>query len=216
MSVTEADVELGLRERKRLATRRAIQRAVLTLSAEHGFDRVTVDEISHAAQISPRTFFNYFPSKEAAIIGDVPALPGDDALEAFVHGGTDETILDGIRDLLAEAADDTDDGEERDVHQLRRSLLKDNPQLFSLRMAGMKQLEADLAGVVRRRLALDVPELASDDGELEQRARLITFVAFAAIRHAWWCWAERGGTGPLSGRLRDSFAQLQALGTTSP
>lgn len=213
MSVTEVDAEPGLRERKRLATRRAIQRATLTLSTQNGFDRVTVDEISNVAQVSPRTFFNYFPSKEAAVIGDVPALPDDTSVDAFINAGPDQTILDGIRELLASAVDDNDEAEEPDVHQMRRALLKDNPQLFTLRMAGMKQLEADLTAVVRRRLAVDDPELANEAGDaLEQRARLITLVAFAGIRHAWWCWADAGGKGALSERLRDSFTELQRLG----
>jgi AcrR family transcriptional regulator len=211
MTATTAQTELGLRERKRLATRRAIQRAVLTLSRERGFDRVTVEDISKAAQVSARTFFNYFPSKEAAVIGDMPALPGDDAIEAFVTAGPAQTVLDGIRDLLAGAADDSAGDDERDIHQLRRSLLKDNPQLFTLRMAGMKQLEADLTVIVRRRIQRDEPD-AKDDDQLESRARLITLVAFAGIRHAWWCWADRGGKEPLSMRLRESFAQLQSLG----
>ena len=49
--------EVGLRERKRLATRRQIQRAVLTLCSVRGIDKVTIDEISRCADISPRTFF---------------------------------------------------------------------------------------------------------------------------------------------------------------
>ena len=63
MSVTPIE-EPGLRERKRRATRRAIQLAVIDLVAERGLDGTTVDEISRRADISPRTFFNYFTSKD--------------------------------------------------------------------------------------------------------------------------------------------------------
>lgn len=212
---TNAQTGPGLRERKRIATRRAIQRAALTLSKEHGFDRVTVDDISEQALVSPRTFFNYFPSKEAAVIGDMPMLPDTAAVDVFVTDGTDQTILDGIRDLLIDGVENSLGAEERDIHKLRRALLKDNPQLFTLRMAGMKQLEADLTAIVRRRLEHDDAALSAgerlDEEQLESQARLITLVAFAGIRHAWWCWADAGGTDALVSRLRDSFSELQAL-----
>jgi len=204
--------ELGLRERKRIATRNAIQRAVLVLAQERGYEAVTVEEISNAADISPRTFFNYFPTKEAAIVGDVPRLPDSEMIDAFVHAGAEQTILDGIRDLLAEGADEGEHDEERDIHRMRRALLKDNPHLFSLRMVSMKQLESDLTAVIERRLVADDARRADDPEALHSRARLITYVAFAGIRHAWSCWAERGGNGALAARLRDSFAELQAIG----
>jgi AcrR family transcriptional regulator len=210
-TTTEIEAELGLRERKRLATSRAIQRAVVELSLERGFDRVTVDDISAEAQVSPRTFFNYFPSKEAAVVGEVPTLPNDDLIDRFVTAADGGSVLDGIRDLLIPAADADTAAADHDIHRMRRELLKDNPQLFSLRMASMKQLEADLTGVVARRIAHDDPVLAEDDDALRSRARLITFVAFAGIRHAWSSWADHGGAGPLSARLRESFAELQSL-----
>lgn len=81
------DAEPGLRERKRRATRRAIQQAALRIAIEDGLGAVTVDEISRRADVSPRTFFNYFPSKEQAILGDDPQLPDDQALQTFVAGG---------------------------------------------------------------------------------------------------------------------------------
>ena len=83
------DAEPGLRERKRRATRLAIQQAALRIAIEDGLAAVTVDEVSRRADISPRTFFNYFPSKEQAILGDDPTLPDDQALDAFVAGGPD-------------------------------------------------------------------------------------------------------------------------------
>lgn len=204
--------ELGLRERKRMATRVAIQRAVLMLAQERGYEGVTVEEISHEAGISPRTFFNYFPTKEAAVVGDVPRLPSAEAMDAFVHADGSQSVLDGIRDLLAGTADNEAKAEERDIHLLRRSLLKENPQLFSLRMASMRQLEADLVALVERRLVADDPRRAADPDTVHSRARLLTYVAFAGIRHAWSCWAEHGGSGSLSLRLHESFAQLQTIG----
>ncbi|WFR66662.1 TetR/AcrR family transcriptional regulator [Curtobacterium flaccumfaciens] len=82
-----SDAEPGLRERKRRATRLAIQQAALRIAIEEGLAAVTVDEVSRRADISPRTFFNYFPNKEGAILGDDPTLPDDAALADFVDGG---------------------------------------------------------------------------------------------------------------------------------
>lgn len=222
------DGELGLRERKRIATRRAIQLAALELASERGIDRVTVDEISHAANVSPRTFFNYFPSKESAIIGELPELPDAESIERFVDAGPDEPILEGMSRLLISAIDGVELGElgvpeppgageqpatAQELHALRRALLKDNPELFAQRMASMHKFEEALSAVVQRRLAHDDPALAADEETLHQRARLVTYVAFAGMRHAWSCWADHGGVESLADRLRASFEQLAALGS---
>ena len=57
-----AEPPTSLRERKKLATRRLLRRTTLELVARHGFPNVTVEDIAEAADVSPRTFFNYFPS----------------------------------------------------------------------------------------------------------------------------------------------------------
>src|SRR6266545_1944911 len=58
----------GLRERKKRQTREAIAQAAMTLFAAHGFDAVTVADVARAADVSEKTVFNYFPSKEDLVL----------------------------------------------------------------------------------------------------------------------------------------------------
>ncbi|MCU1513281.1 MAG: TetR family transcriptional regulator, partial [Microbacteriaceae bacterium] len=200
--------DLGLRERKRLATRRAIQAAAISLAQDKGTDRVTVDEISRIADISPRTFFNYFPSKEAALIGDTPTLPPGPQLEHFVNAGPGADILSGLGDLISGSVDDVGDPE---LNKARLALLKGNQQLFSIRMTAMREFEEQLRQLVAARLSLDDAGYAANQDALLSRSRLITQVAFAAIRHAWAYWADDGGSVALKDRLRNSFEELREV-----
>jgi AcrR family transcriptional regulator len=59
--------DLGLRARKKLATREALSLAALRLALERGLDKVRVEDIAAAAGVSPRTYNNYFSSREEAI-----------------------------------------------------------------------------------------------------------------------------------------------------
>ena len=92
--MTDSATSDGLRERKRRATRTAITSAARALTSEKGLNGYTVEEVCEAAGISRRTFFNYFPAKEDAIIGhaedDVPA----EVIDEFVAGGADSPAGD--------------------------------------------------------------------------------------------------------------------------
>src|SRR6266508_1782134 len=59
-----------LRRRKRIRTKQMVQKEALRLFADKGYDQTTVDDIAHAAAMSPRTFFRYFPSKEDVVLWD--------------------------------------------------------------------------------------------------------------------------------------------------
>ncbi|MCU1415091.1 MAG: TetR family transcriptional regulator [Microbacteriaceae bacterium] len=197
----------GLRERKRIATRRAIESAAINLVVEKGLENVTIDEISHRADVSPRTFFNYFASKEAALLGESPELPVDGSVARFVDGELGSSALEGLGELISTASEDS--REDAETHTLRFALLRQYPQLFTLRMTAMRDFEEELASVVAERLRHDEPTL--DDDARRSKAKLITLVAFGVIRHSWSCWAENESAMTLSERMKESFAQLPGI-----
>src|ERR1044071_4248921 len=102
-AVPAGETNASLRERKKLATRRALRRAAFELVTEHGFARVTVEDIAEAADVSPRTFFNYFPSKEAALFGTdperIPVLR-----ERMIHTAPGEPALEALRMIMVSEA----------------------------------------------------------------------------------------------------------------
>src|SRR5690348_5485874 len=69
-SLPEIQPAPGLRERKKAKTRAAIQRHALRLFREQGYEATTVNQIAEAAEISPSTFFRYFPTKEDVVLYD--------------------------------------------------------------------------------------------------------------------------------------------------
>jgi AcrR family transcriptional regulator len=70
--VLEEDRPLGLRERKKRETRATLATIAVRLAVERGMENVTVDDIAAEAGVSARTFFNYFPSKEDAVLHPDP------------------------------------------------------------------------------------------------------------------------------------------------
>src|SRR3984957_14095381 len=109
MTVTPATAPpVSLRERKKLATRRLLRRAAIELVAERGLANVTVEDIAEAAGVSPRTFFNYFPSKEAVLFGgyEERAAALRDRVAARSPGSP---AIDVLRTVMAEDAEEMAD-----------------------------------------------------------------------------------------------------------
>src|SRR6202011_2147295 len=95
------EVRPGLRERKKQKTRETIINAALDLFAKQGYEHTTIAEIAEAAEVSPRTIFAYFPSKEDILFCDVPEIQERFA-QALEHRAEGVTALDALREIIAE------------------------------------------------------------------------------------------------------------------
>lgn len=139
-----------LRERKKRRTREHLSRVAMELFAERGLQAVTIEEICERAEVSPRTFFRYFPSKEDVVFTNDAARRAivSDALADQLPG---ETLSAAIRRAL-EALLEHDLQEDRETARLRARLLKDEPALARHLTTLTAAWIDELSEVVARRL----------------------------------------------------------------
>ena len=195
----------SLRERKKLATRHELRRVTLRLVAERGFSNVTVEEIAEAANVSPRTFFNYFPSKEAALFGADPALAAA-TREAIVCQQPGEPVLTVLRSVMTtqarRVADDFAELGGDPVEWLgRMRSARTDPHLHAVHGAQMAALERSLAEAIAQRLGADV--------ERDPYPGLLAAMATGVFRSSMSFWAAAaGGTVPLDRVVDLAFAAI--------
>ncbi|MCC3774228.1 TetR/AcrR family transcriptional regulator [Streptomyces sp. UNOB3_S3] len=201
MAETEKE-RLPLRERKKLRTRQALIDTALEQFTEHGFDGTTLDELCDAVDVSKRTFFRYFTSKE-----DVAMAPTQDLWAAFLDdletrdpGG--RTLLETLQDALLAALDRmTDDWARRVL--LSRRLAERTPSMGAHGLHFCDRTCRAALAVLRRRLDLG----ATGD----PRPRLALDVLIAAFHCALATWTSRPGTparAALAADLREVFAAV--------
>src|SRR3954463_2874913 len=99
----------GRREAKKRATRDARSAAALRLALEHGPQNVRVDDIAEAAGVSPRTYNNYFSSREQAIVAAIAAERALRVGAALRARPTDEPLAEAVVEAVVEQY--TADGE---------------------------------------------------------------------------------------------------------
>ncbi|MEU6152090.1 TetR family transcriptional regulator [Actinosynnema sp. NPDC047251] len=140
----------GLRERKKLATRVALADAALRLCAERGVDEVTVEQVARDAGVSLRTFFNYFSSKEEAVVaGDVATAEA--FVQAFTRRPSTEPVLEALRQALVEIVPARFDRAK--LEQMR--VLRRTPALLPHLMSAFHAQEKALADAVAAKVGTD-------------------------------------------------------------
>jgi AcrR family transcriptional regulator len=194
----------GRRERKKRQTRLALKAAALDLVASRGFAHVTVEDIANAVDVSVRTFFNYFDSKEAALVGEDPllltamrdeliALP--DALSPF------EALRTVLLDRLEAIREDIDlSGEDHRVWQRRFALVRSEPEVLLAYTKHLAVLEALLCDALVERLG--------GDDRFRAYAALLSASALGVLRVAGTYWGGEGGFPSLVAFTREAFEQL--------
>jgi AcrR family transcriptional regulator len=202
VSRTPEEAEPGLRERKKRATRRTLQRAALELVAERGLANVTVEEIAAAADVSPRTFFNYFPGKDEALTGTDPA-DVDEICAAVATRPAEETPLAALREVFVARAERAagDSG----YWQLRMRVAQTYPELAARMIGASAALDARLTEVLAERTGADP--------DVDPRPALAAGIASAARRTSVRLWAASDFARPYPAVLAEAF---DAVGDVVP
>ncbi|MFF2130677.1 TetR/AcrR family transcriptional regulator [Streptomyces olivochromogenes] len=165
---------MNLRERKKLATWRAVRSAALGLLAEQGYDATTVEQIAAAANVSRATFFNYFASKEAAVLDPDPEERRE-WQEAMRERPVDEPLWDALTAILTGWCTSL-----RDRMPLQRRLKAESPAFAQTAQSFGEQFFADLREWVFSRTAQSDPLTVT----------LQLNIALAAINTAYQTWPE--------------------------
>jgi AcrR family transcriptional regulator len=198
-------VQPGRRERKKLATRQALQDVALRLVAERGLDQVTVEDISDAADVATRTFFNYFSSKEEALLGNLPEKVAT-VQRMVVDRPAAETPLEAVCQVLRPMTVGL--AERREERLLRQQVIERHSGLLARQLGMYASFEGALAAAVAERLGAGRAD--------PLYCRVVAAVAVAAARSAVSSWMADKGRRPLAGMVDAAFAQLRDLGSPPP
>ena len=194
---------LGLRERKKQATRATLSAVALRLALERGIEQVTVEEIAQAADVSLRTFRNYFPTKAAAIV-DLAHNRADTFVAAFRARSAEEEIWSSLTEALLALYP-----EEPDRSWIERMrLLRNEPALAA------EEYKADLA--VQARLADAIAERGGSDMASDIMPGLTAALVLATAHAALEFWLSSGAGTSLRETLSDAMRRVRLTMPPAP
>jgi AcrR family transcriptional regulator len=191
------DVEaIPLRERKKIRTREAIQKAALDLVRRHGYDSVTVEQIADRAEVSPATVFRYFSTKEDVFVQTQTEADIGQLLRARP---VDEPVIQTLASVFAELVPVA----EEDPGLLTRSqLIFQTPALLSRFRERRDETISSFAAVIAQHR-----DLPSDDMAVEIAVRAFFEAFFVATAR----WQAADGSPALKDVAADAFNALRQL-----
>jgi AcrR family transcriptional regulator len=187
---------MGLRERKKLRTRRAIAAAALRLFDERGYEETTISDIAAAAEVSPRTFFSYFPSKDDVVFAEMDERLADmrARLAERPAGEAPMATFRRVTEALLQAIA-AEDGEHGAIQV---ALIRERPSLQAMALKRLSDAEEGFVAVLRD-IAPGLDEITSVT---------VIGLAFGGLRAAiTYCRAQ--GYGPE--RTREAAEQALAI-----
>lgn len=194
----------GLRDRKKLAVRQHLSAAAVRLVAERGLRYVTVEEIAQEAEVSVRTFFNYFTSKEEAIVGRDWDRSSELRIELLARP-VGEPPFEALKQVLIERARSL--GDRQDEWLLSMRVVHQEPSLLPSLVASFLAQERTIAEAVAERIGADPNR--------DLYPAVLASVALGAFRVAMTQWRSRQGKHSLVHLVEASLALVE-VGLSAP
>jgi len=189
---------MGLRDRKKLATREALSSAAFRLLVEQGIDAVTPEAIADAAGVSPRTFRNYYTCREEAVF-DAFVLRAHAMIDALRERPAGEPVWDSMLAVLPGAFTEIV-GNRNDLRVLKCTAME-NPAIFAQQLTAFERIHRAMTETIAERIGQDV------DRDLAP-ALLATCVG-VAMRTSADVWLSRDMDVPLPDLVREALGMLR-------
>lgn len=180
---------LSGREIKHRETALRIERSAVDLVLQHGFESVTVDMICEASGISQRTFFNYFKTKDAAVVGDEPPKINDAQARTFIATDGADLLAEVLELVVSSALAGSPDPR---LLTDRLRLFEQNPHLLLKQMDRMSRIAAELSELIYLRIKRESGATASE-AELHDKADLLTHAMLGVLRYMATRWITSEG-----------------------
>jgi AcrR family transcriptional regulator len=193
------DARPSLRDRKKDATRQLLEDTAWDLFTTQGFDETTVQQIAERANVAPRTFFRYFPSKEAVLYPELDGFMARMAT-AFAARPADEPAMTGLLHALDTANHElmNDRGRQFERHEM-------------LKRSGAGTSSAFVHDRIAAAIDLMIRDRYADQPDVELRAQLAAGLVTTVMTISTERWLTSGAKGDVDDEAKQCFEILRSL-----